>query len=376
MAVFRPVPDLRPLLAALLLVPAVGRAEVPVDEPNISLERSDNTGEEEPEENNEDEDVEEPIVEPPLVIDPPVHRHIGYGGGFRGGYEEEEELSEELWLPFGLLDRMRLSPFHLSATTELGTHEAAEGVAALTLHMQMATKCSCNIGAYATLPTLLDVSNDTRTSSASGTITTAPAMTSPTPLRSGTRLGTMDVGFFSRSGTKRRSWIYRVGALLPTGSRETEPYLPSARVGDRVLELPRSAGARASVSKLIGWGRRPRMCIDLFSAFRFDAGVDVASVLARPGNPVHVIPRGGFGVLLSLDGHWTYSIDTALSVDPFVGDGMDLRWATGITARRARADGGGNGVLLPAVTLAALRTPEGWSASLLLDVTATMPMND
>lgn len=366
---------LRPVVLLHLLNTAIALADVPVDESDAALRRSDDS-EEEQDDVEDIEDVEEPVVtEPakPLVIDPPVTSGALYTIGYS---DDDRELNEELWLPFGLLDRMRLSPFHLSATTELGTHQAAEGVAALTLHMQMATKCSCNIGAYATLPTLLDTSNDARTSNATGTVTTAPAMTSPAPARGGTRLGTMDIGFFNRSGTKRRSWIYRVGALLPTGSRETEPYLPSARVGDRVLELPRSAGARASVSKLVGWGRRPRMCIDLFSAFRFDAGVDVASVLALPGNPVHVIPRAGAGVLLSLDGNWTYSIDTALSVDPFVGDRMDLRWATGLTARRARADGDGNGVILPAVTLAALRTPEGWSASLLLDITATMPMSD
>ena len=62
--------------------------------------------------------------------------------------------------------------------------------------------------------------------------------------------------------------------------------------------------------------------------------------------------------------------------DAYVTDRTDLRWATGITARRARADGDGDSVILPAVPLAGLRTPEGWSASLLLDLTATMPMHD
>lgn len=368
---------LRPVLVALLLVPAIARADVPVDESDLVLKRSDANTDVEPEadETEEGDDAETANAEPLIVTATPAI-HYGYGGGYRGDYEPDSELNEELWLPFGLLDRMRMSPFHLSATTELGTHDNAEGVAALTLHAQMATKCSCNIGAYATLPALLDTSNDARTANASGTVTTAPSMTSPTPASGGTRLGTMDVGFFGRSGNARRSWIYRVGGLLPTGSRDLDPYMPSARVGDRVLELPRSAGARASISKLIGWKRRPKMCIDLFSAFRFDAGIDVASVLALPGNPVHVIPRAGFGVLLSLDGKWTYSVDTALSVDPFVGDRNDLRFATGITARRARADGDGASVILPAVTLAGLRTPEGWSASLLLDLTATVPMGD
>jgi hypothetical protein len=290
-------------------------------------------------------------------------------------YSYEDEVPavqrEHIWLPFGLLDRMRLAPFHMSAITEMGTHDAGDGTASVTVHAQMSTECSCNVGIYGTLASSIALTNESR---ASQPLATGGSL-SPVPRDPRTQLGTLDVGLFGGTKNRRSSWIYRVGTLLPTGTRHPHPWLPSARVGDRVLELPRSTGVRVSTSKIYGWRTMPRLCDDLFTAFRIDAGLDIAAVLALPGNPVHVIPRGGAGAMMSRGGNFIYTADTAVSVDPFVDDGLNLRWSAGVTARYARADGR-NSVVQPALTLATTRTSDGWSASLLLDLTASLSLHE
>jgi hypothetical protein len=300
----------------------------------------------------------------------PSYRHA-WGGATAPYIDGVDSEKQPIWLPFGLLDRMRLAPFHMSATAELGSHDSADGTASLTLHAQMSTGCGCNIGIYATLPTSIALTSENHT-------TQALALGGPlAPQPSGaprTRLGTLDVGLFSGTKpSKRTSWIYRVGTLLPTGSRDPHLWLPSARAGDRVLELPRSAGVRLSTSKIYGWKSFMGLCFD--SAFRIDAGIDVASVLALPGNPVHVIPRAGVGMLATWHGNWVYGADLAVSADPFVDDRNNLRIGAGLTARHARPDGR-RSVIQPAVTLATVRTVEGWSASLLLDLTASVSPKD
>jgi hypothetical protein len=296
----------------------------------------------------------------------------------RPSYQSVPVERRRLFLPFGLLDRVRLAPFHMSATTEIGTHDSGDSTASLTLHAQMSTGCSCNVGVYATLPASIDLANNARSDDASlgGRASPAVSTGSPAPTnasQSQTQLGTLDVGLFGGTRDTSRSWLYRVGALLPTGSRTPHAWLPSARVGDRVLELPRSAGVRLSMSKLYGL-RKLRMCISPLVGFRVDGGIDLASVLALPGNPVHIVPRAGAGMMVSLGGRYTYSVDTALSLDPFAGRGADLRWSAGISARRARVDGSGS-VIQPGITIAAVRTAEGWGANLLVDLLATTPVS-
>ncbi len=350
------------LALAFVMLSSPAAADVDVQEPDIAVD-SDTAAKE----LTFTEEVK-PAAAAPLEIDlrPTPDVQLGYAGG----YNDYDEAKPPIWLPFGLLDRMRRAPFHMSATTELGSHDAGDGTASLTLHAQMSPGCGCNIGIYATLPAsiaMTDESRNTQALAAGGPI--ASPMSQPR-----TQLGTLDVGLFSGTKAKgRTSWIYRVGSLLPTGSREPHPWLPSARAGDRVLELPRSAGVRLSTSKIYGWKSFFGLCFD--SAFRIDAGVDVASVLALPGNPVHVVPRAGVGMMATWHGNWVYGADAVISADPFVDDRTNLRFGAGLTARYARPDGR-RSVIQPAVTLATVRTHDGWSASLLLDLTASMSPKD
>ena len=128
------------------------------------------------------------------------------------------------------------------------------------------------------------------------------------------------------------------------------------------LELPHSAGVRTSVS---------RQYATSGATYRVEAGIDVAAVLALPGNPVHVIPRAGAGMLVTASPRLSYSIDTAVSADPFVVDDHAMvRWSAGITGRYARHTGHIS-FLQPAVTLATTHSEEGWTESLLVDLIAT-----
>jgi hypothetical protein len=277
-------------------------------------------------------------------------------------YDPRPETTQSLWLPFGLLDRMQIAPFRASVTTESGTADHF-ATSSMTLHAQWSTPCDCRIGAYGTLPVSILLDDDAPGVAASG---------GPLPdQQARTVLGTADVGLFG--GTNKSAHgitIFRVGALLPTGARHPHRWLPSARVGDAVLELPRSAGVRLSTSKLMGWHTFPSGFLhDALEATRFDLGVDVAVELVGNTNPVHVVPRAGIGSQLSR-GLLNLAIDTSLSVDPFVDDSVNLRWSTGLTGRLAFLDGTG-WFLHPAFSLAAVRTIDGWSANLLFDLAAT-----
>jgi hypothetical protein len=279
---------------------------------------------------------------------------------------------------------MQLAPFRASVSDELGTGDSG-ATSSLTLHAQMSTSCDCHIGAYGTLPVsiLVDDSPDaiaTPNMAAGSSGAATGAMSSPNAAR--TVLGTADVGLFGAADvTSEADTIFRVGALLPTGSRHPHRWLPSARVGDAVLELPRSAGIRLSVSKIAGWnpasrglptgwrhhldGREP-----VVRATRIDLGVDVAEVLVGNTNPVHVVPRAGVGILIA-GTRTTLSADTALSLDPFVDNGgAHLRWSAGRTGRLAHLDGSG-WFLQPALTAAVVHSDTGWSANLMFDLAAT-----
>lgn len=276
-------------------------------------------------------------------------------------YDPRPETSQPLWLPFGLLDRMQISPFRASVTTESGTADHF-ATSSTTLHAQMSTPCDCRIGAYGTLPISIQLDDDAPGLAAAG---------GPLPEQQArTVLGTADVGLFGGTNkTAHGITIFRLGALLPTAARHPHRWLPSARVGDAVLELPRSAGVRVSTSKLMGWHTMPSGWGRVVEATRFDLGVDVAIELVGNTNPVHVIPRAGIGSQIAR-GLVNLSVDTSLSIDPFVDHSANLRWSTGLTGRLARVDGTG-WFLHPALSLAVVRTLDGWSGNLLFDLAAT-----
>ena len=272
--------------------------------------------------------------------------------------------AERTWLPWGLLDRVQIAPPRVSATSEMS---AADGydTTSVTLHAQASTACDCNFGVYGTLPMSILLEPPAQPIGAGGPVDAQLTRTS---------LGTADVGVF---GGKERwtgaSTVYRLGVLLPTASRDQLRLLPSARVGDAVLELPRSAGVRISTSKLTGWQELPRHWIvdDIQFSLRADLGLDVAVEYANSQHDriVHVMPRAGLGTLFARK-HGTISVDTALALDPLVDFEPKLRWSAGITGRLARRDGTGF-FLQPALTIAALRTPEGWAGTLAIDLAAT-----
>lgn len=247
-----------------------------------------------------------------------------------------------------LLDRPRFDYFHMTASTEVGSRSAGEG-ASLTLHVQASTECGCHFSFYGTLPVSLDL-HDTHVIAAGG----------PTPPDDATALGTADIGVYGGTDSEGVATLFRVGALLPSGTRRPHAWLPSARAGDRVLELGRSGGVRLSTSRL--WSG------DGGKEWRVDAGLDVAEELATSSHPVHVIPHGGVGVRLLLADNITMAVESALSIDPFVGE--DVRWGTGITAHYTRWT-----YVRPAVTVAAVRASDGWGASVLVDLTASSRRN-
>jgi hypothetical protein len=265
------------------------------------------------------------------------------------------------WLPFGLLDRVQIAPARASATTELGTRDHFD-TATTTLHAQVSTSCDCNFGAYGTLPLSINLAD-------------APTGVAPAggPIRSGggrTSLGTADVGVFvgSERGNDDQA-IYRLGFLLPTATATQPELLASARVGESVLALPRTAGVRISTSRLEHFRSIPSS--DIQSALRGDLGLDVAAEYANAQHEriVHVIPRLGVGTMLACD-MVALSFDTALALDPLVDFKPRLRWSAGITGRIARKQGGGT-FLQPAITLATVRTPEGWGGTIAFELAAS-----
>lgn len=245
-----------------------------------------------------------------------------------------------------LLDRPRFDFFHMTASTEVASRDR-EDAASLTLHVQATTGCGCHFSFYGTLPVSLDLHNTPDVIAAG----------SAGPRDWATALGTADVGIYGGTDSDGVATLFRIGALLPTGSRQPHEWLPSARAGDRALELGRSAGVRLSTSRL--WSK------DDAKEWRVDAGIDVTEELATANHPVHVIPRGGVGVRLPLTGNITLAVESALSLDPFLDGKPNLRWGSGITAHYTRWT-----YVRPAVTVAAVRVADTWGASLLVDLTA------
>src|SRR3954471_22951857 len=60
---------------------------------------------------------------------------------------------------FGLLDRMRVSPFYLGATDEVSSSDHG-ATTSLTLHVQASTDCECRFSFYGTLPVSIRLAAD------------------------------------------------------------------------------------------------------------------------------------------------------------------------------------------------------------------------
>jgi hypothetical protein len=255
-----------------------------------------------------------------------------------------------IWLPFGLLDRQQLAPPRLSDTIEINGGPAISS----TLHAQGSTQCDCHIGAYGTLPLAVSMQWDLGVAAAGSTIPTDDSRAT---------IGTADVGVFGGTQDARGQQLYRLGFLIPSASRE-QPRLPvSARVGDGVLELPRTAGARLSHSRI--WIKDTPWTSIAQHILRVDLGLDVAGEYATDAHRriVHVIPRAGVGVMQQCD-LGSITLETALAYDPFVDRGGGLRWSAGVTGMLKL------GWLQPAATLAAVRTHDGWGGAIAVDLAA------
>ena len=270
-----------------------------------------------------------------------------------------------IWLPFGLLDRMQLAPPRLSVTTELGGADDWS-TTRTTFHAQASTTCDCRLGAYVTIPmSHVLVPEGVDVAAAGG------------PVHADTTrawLGTGDIGVFAGGEGPYEQSIYRIGALLPTGSDQVRPQFTSARVGDLVLDLPRSIGVRLSASKMFGWIPLPSDWTVPGNrlAIRADFGVDLARELeidTTVARPMHVIPRAGLGMLF-VRRRSTVSFDSALALDPTDQGDLRTRWSAGVTGRIVRPDGR-RSWLQPAVTVAVVRSPEGWSTTLAIDLAAS-----
>ena len=255
-----------------------------------------------------------------------------------------------IWLPFGLLDRQQLAPPRLSDTIEIDGGPAITS----TLHAQASTTCDCHIGAYGTLPLAISTERELGVAAAGTAIPTDDSHAT---------IGTADVGVFGGTQNGRGQQLYRLGFLIPSASRE-QPRLPaSARVGDEVLELPRAAGVRLSHSRI--WIKDAPWTSVAQHILRVDLGLDVAGQYATDDHRriVHVIPRGGVGVMQQCD-LGSISLEAALAYDPFVERDGGLRWSAGVTGMLKL------GWLQPAATLAAVHTADGWGGVIALDLAA------
>jgi hypothetical protein len=121
---------------------------------------------------------------------------------------------------------------------------------------------------------------------------------------------------------------------------------------------------------MFGWIDLPSRWIvsGIDVAARLDYGVDLARETANE-RLMHVIPRAGFGLLFARY-RGTLSFDTALAVDPTDHGDLRTRFSAGVTGRLARTNGEG-WRFQPALTLATVRTPEGWGATIAIDLAAS-----
>lgn len=262
-------------------------------------------------------------------------------------------------LASGLLDRTQLSLARGSIGTEVGSLDGAR-TATTTFHAQLATPSAWAFGAYFTLPLAYALDEPLRVAARGG------------PVERPSRLGfrTADLGvFLGAPDARHRGVVWRVGALLPTASTDGPPSTISARAGDMVLELPRSAGARFSASHVFGALQLPGSWFGTksFGGLRVDTGLDVAYEL--DAQRMHLVPHAGVGAMVAFR-RATVSLDSVVAMDPTDRADMRVRWSTGVTGRFAPTTGLGSW-FQPGVTLAMVRTPDGWGGTIALELAAS-----
>jgi hypothetical protein len=261
--------------------------------------------------------------------------------------------NEPLWTPFGLLDRMQLSPSRFVATTEFTWQDST----ALTLHAQGLALGARELRLYATLPIVRAV----------GAVDAVALATADPAMR--TRLGAAELGVFGAGS--ERTVLWRFGIVGPTSGEE--PYrFPSARVGDAVLGLPRNAGGRISLTKLFGPYPHARSGAESHSkrqTLRLDLGVDAGFILDdRP----YVIPRAGLGFVFA-QRFTSLAFETAIARAPSADGDDHVRWSAGVTGRLVKRkrwwdNRGPFERVQPAITVATVRTIESWATTLSLEL--------
>lgn len=275
-------------------------------------------------------------------------------------YDAPPAAASRMWLPWGLTDRAQFGASRIAVSSETSSADNYNTMA-LTLHGQATFPHAKRTGFYLTMPVSVVVDDrETDIAAAGGTLER------DTPHRWS---GNGDVGIYFGTEQDDGATVFRLGALLPTATER--PYaLPSARAGDLVMELPRSYGGRFAASKLSGWsdsimgGKR--------FAFRLDGGFDYARETENKNTIV--VPRAAFGILMSAD-HTTMSFDAVVAhaYDTATGDG-GLRFSTGTTIRLADRYGRSCG-FQPAISVAAVRTPDGWGGALTLELAMAFAEN-
>ncbi len=298
------------------------------------------------------------MIQPAYRRMPSEQQQRNWRGGDDGDGSDAQETATH-----GLLDRAQLSPSKLVIASELGTADRFDTLRS-TLHGQLTFDCGCHFGFFATLPITIPLAAQDGPG--------ALAAGQPLPGRErSAHAGTLELGGFI-GGTERRAMeLLRVGLLLPTAPRDPWPTFQGARVGDVVLDLPRTFGARLSWSQLTPWSEQTAMSGTQFAG-RFDVGFDWAMTASGDTRPRahHVIPRAGAGVLAARE-ILTVSLDSVVAYAPdFDGDDeRDLRWSTGVTVRPVRR--GRPSMFQPSISAAAVRTGGGWGATFGLELVAT-----
>ena len=267
----------------------------------------------------------------------------------------EPALVDRMWLPWGISERALLGATRVSLSSEVSTVDSY-ATTWTTLHAQMTLPRTRTTSTYLTMPMGLVLED-----------TDLPA---DAPHR---WFGNADIGvYFGEEVWRRSVTVFRAGVVLPTATeRIAQP--ASMRAGDVVMELPKSYGGRLSVSRLTGWNDLENWFGgDARLAVRLDAGFDY--VRATEGDNTIVVPHAGLGLLFAREHTATVSLDTAVShaYQTSIDDG-GLRWSSGVTIRLADARGGSS--FQPAITLAAVRTPDGWGGALAVELGAAFPSN-
>ena len=267
-------------------------------------------------------------------------------------YDHGPSVSDRMWLPWGLADRSQFGAIRLSLSQEVSTTDSYDTLW-MTMHAQTPLPGGSERAFYMTMPMGIVLDEQATDIAAAGmAMDDAPRRW----------FGNGDIGvYFGKEFWTGHATVFRLGPLVPTAT-EHAPAAPRMRAGDLVMELPRAYGGRLAVSRLSGW----RHEVDRTRyAYRLDAGFVYAR--AADGEHTTVVPRAAIGALISRP-YATLSLDTAIAhaYDTASGDG-GLRWSTGTTIRLADRKGRGCG-FEPALTVAAIRTSEGWGGALSLEL--------